>query len=76
MHFSDKLSYKILCFLSYRLKDTNFARLTHLQEFQKKNRGHAEAFLTEQDLARENDERATGELTGLLRWSSLRWLRK
>jgi hypothetical protein len=34
-HFSDKLSYKILCVLSYRLKDTNFARYKYLQEFQK-----------------------------------------
>jgi hypothetical protein len=32
-HFSDKNSYKILLILSYGLKDINFARLTHLQEF-------------------------------------------
>jgi hypothetical protein len=35
MHFSDKLSYKILFISSYGLKDTNFARFKHLQEFQK-----------------------------------------
>jgi hypothetical protein len=36
MHFSDKLSYKILCVLSYRLKDTNFARYAYLQQFSEK----------------------------------------
>jgi hypothetical protein len=35
MHFSDKLSYKILFILSYGLKDMNFARRKYLQEFQK-----------------------------------------
>jgi hypothetical protein len=38
-HFSDKLSYKILFILSYGLKDMNFAKFKHLQNFQgKKNR--------------------------------------
>jgi hypothetical protein len=32
-HFSDKFSYKILCISSYRLKDTNFARYAHLQQY-------------------------------------------
>jgi hypothetical protein len=41
MHFSDKLSYKILFISSYGLKDTNFARWKYLQEFQKKNRNWA-----------------------------------
>jgi hypothetical protein len=35
MHFSDKLSYKILFILSYGLQDTNLARFKHLQQFQK-----------------------------------------
>jgi hypothetical protein len=35
MHFSDKLSYKILCFSSYGLKDMKNTRFTNLQEFQK-----------------------------------------
>jgi hypothetical protein len=35
-HFSDKNSYKILFISSYRLKDINFASLTHLQEFFRK----------------------------------------
>jgi hypothetical protein len=33
MHFSDKISYKILFISSYRLKDMIYARLTHLQQF-------------------------------------------
>jgi hypothetical protein len=33
MHFSDKLSYKILFIPSYGLKDMNFARCKYLQEF-------------------------------------------
>jgi hypothetical protein len=33
MHFSDKLSYKILFILSYGLEDTNLARFKDLQEF-------------------------------------------
>jgi hypothetical protein len=32
-HFSDKISYKILCISSYSLKDINFARFDKLQEF-------------------------------------------
>jgi hypothetical protein len=36
MHFSDKLSYKILCFSSYQLEDMILARFKHLQEFQTK----------------------------------------
>jgi hypothetical protein len=32
-HFSDKFLYKILYILSYRLKDTNFARYAHLQQY-------------------------------------------
>jgi hypothetical protein len=32
-HFSDKFSYKILFIPSYGLKDMNFARYKHLQEF-------------------------------------------
>jgi hypothetical protein len=35
-HFSDKLSYKILFISSYGLKDMNFARFKHLQNFQGK----------------------------------------
>jgi hypothetical protein len=35
-HFSDKLSYKILCFLSYQLKDMILARFEHLQQFTEK----------------------------------------
>jgi hypothetical protein len=35
MHFSDKLSYKILFITSYGLRDMNFARCKHLQQFQK-----------------------------------------
>jgi hypothetical protein len=38
MHFSDKLSYKILFISSYRLKDINLARLKYLQEFSEKKR--------------------------------------
>jgi hypothetical protein len=33
MHFSNKLSYKILFILSYGLKDTNLTSLEHLQGF-------------------------------------------
>jgi hypothetical protein len=33
--FFDKLSYKILCFSSYGLKDMKNTRFTNLQEFQK-----------------------------------------
>jgi hypothetical protein len=35
MHFSDKLSYKILFILSYGLKDMSLARFAYLQEYQK-----------------------------------------
>jgi hypothetical protein len=35
IHFSDKLSYKILFVSSYGLKDINYARCKYLQEFQK-----------------------------------------
>jgi hypothetical protein len=35
IHFSEKLSYKILFISSYGLKDMNFARCKYLQEFQK-----------------------------------------
>jgi hypothetical protein len=38
MHFSNKLSYKILFSLSYGLKDTNLTSLEHLQEFFRKLR--------------------------------------
>jgi hypothetical protein len=37
-HFSDKLSYKILFILSYRLKDIYLARFKHLQEILEKQR--------------------------------------
>jgi hypothetical protein len=36
MHFSNKLSYKILCFSSYQLKDMILARFEHLQQFSEK----------------------------------------
>jgi hypothetical protein len=36
MHFSDKLSYKILFITSYGLKDINFASFKHLQQFSEK----------------------------------------
>jgi hypothetical protein len=36
LHFSNKISYKILFILSYGLKDKNFARYTHLQQFSEK----------------------------------------
>jgi hypothetical protein len=41
VQFSDKLSYKILCILSYGLKDMIYARYQYFLEFQKKteNRG-------------------------------------
>jgi hypothetical protein len=46
MHFSNKLSYKILCFLSYQLKDMILARFEHLQQFlEKQIKGRI--FLTE-----------------------------
>jgi hypothetical protein len=44
MHFSDKLSYKILCFSSYRLRDMNFARFEGLQEFLFENRKTGDLF--------------------------------
>jgi hypothetical protein len=37
-HFSDKLTYKILFFSSYGLKDMNLARITYLQEFSEKRK--------------------------------------
>jgi hypothetical protein len=37
-HFFDKLSYKILCISSYRIKDMIYARLAHLQQFFRKQR--------------------------------------
>jgi hypothetical protein len=47
-HFSDKLSYKILFILSYRLKDMNFARYTQLQQFsEEKKEKQTGSFLTE-----------------------------
>jgi hypothetical protein len=46
MHFSDKLSYKILFISSYGLKDMNFARFRHLQQFLAKQRKPG-TFLTE-----------------------------
>jgi hypothetical protein len=36
MHFSDKLSYKILFISSYGLKDMNLARFACVQEFSEK----------------------------------------
>jgi hypothetical protein len=36
LHFSDKLSYKILFISSYRLKDMNLASFKHLQHFSEK----------------------------------------
>jgi hypothetical protein len=60
-HFSDKFSYKILFISSYRLKDMNFARFTHLQQFSAKQRKSG-TFLTETDLDGEADGRAR-ELT-------------
>jgi hypothetical protein len=36
MHFSDKLSYKILFIPSYGLGDINLASFKHLQQFSKK----------------------------------------
>jgi hypothetical protein len=38
MHFSYKLSYKILCISSYRSKDMNFANFSYLQDFLEKQR--------------------------------------
>jgi hypothetical protein len=38
MHFSNKLSYKILCISSYGLKDTNYTRFAYLQEFLEKHK--------------------------------------
>jgi hypothetical protein len=60
-HFSDKISYKILCFSSYGLEDMNLASFTHSQQFSAKQRKR-ETFLTETDLDGEADERAR-ELT-------------
>jgi hypothetical protein len=36
MHFSDKLSYKILFILNYRLKDMILASFKHLHQFFRK----------------------------------------
>jgi hypothetical protein len=51
MHFSDKLSYKILCISSYRSKDMNFANFAYLQEFLEKQRKREGTFLTEGELS-------------------------
>jgi hypothetical protein len=49
-HFSEQLSYKILFIPSYGLKDMNFARYKHLQEFSE-NRYFVGTFLTEGNVA-------------------------
>jgi hypothetical protein len=41
-HFSNKLSYKILFVLSYRLKDMNFVRFDHFLQKINKGKGYAE----------------------------------
>jgi hypothetical protein len=63
MHFSDKLSYKILCISSYSLKDMNYTRFTYLQEFQKTERGKktVRAELGRTLLASENNRPRGGE---------------
>jgi hypothetical protein len=65
-HFSDKLSYKKLCISSYRLKDMNFARYAHLQQYFSKTEKLTGTFLTQRTLGREADTwgpRLTGTLT-------------
>jgi hypothetical protein len=64
--FSDKVSYKILCISSYRLKDTNFARYAHLQQYFSKTEKLTGTFLTQRTLGREADTwgpMLTGTLT-------------
>jgi hypothetical protein len=61
-HFSDKISYKILCILSYGFKDMNFARLKHFLEFFWKQRRPG-TFLTLKTLAPQADERDLEVLT-------------
>jgi hypothetical protein len=55
MHFSDKLSYKILFILSYGLEDTNLSRFKYLQEFLGEKNREAE---TEPDLVGVGNKRA------------------
>jgi hypothetical protein len=57
IHFSDKLSYKTFCILSNGLKDMNYARFKHLQQFSE-NRKTGGSFLTEENLVWAADRRA------------------
>jgi hypothetical protein len=52
-HFSDKLSYKILCISNYQSKDMNYARFTQILPFSRKTEKGCELFLTQTKLATE-----------------------